>query len=76
MFEFSVSDVECFPYGSGLPKSVIAKLKISSSYLMKCIARIQVEYGIDVVFAGNKDNATYLMTNIMKEVYEREPKDE
>ena len=71
IFEFSASDVEMFPYGSDLPKNVINKLKISSAYLMKCIARIQVEYGIHVVFGGDRDNSIYLVTNIMKAVYEQ-----
>jgi len=69
VFEFSVSDIEMFPYGSGLSKAVISKLRISSAYLMKCVAKIQVEYNIHVVFAGNRDNASYLIKNIMKEVY-------
>jgi len=72
VFEFSVSDVEMFPYGADLPKAVMAKLKISSAYLMKCIARLQVQYGINVIFGENRDNSVYLVTNIMKEVYERE----
>lgn len=72
VFEFGVTDIEMFPHGSDLPKSVIAKMKISSAYLMKCIARIQTEYDIHVLFAGNVDNAVCLTTNIMKAVYERE----
>lgn len=76
IFEFSVSDIEMFPYGAGLPKRVMDKLKISSAYLMKCVARIQVEYEIDVVFGGNRDNSIYLVTNIMKEVYERRNKNQ
>ena len=74
LFEFSVSQVEQFPYGAGLPKNVINKLKISSAYLMKCIARIQIEYGIHVVFGEDRDNSVYLTTNIMKAVYDREDK--
>jgi ERCC4-type nuclease len=72
IFEFSVSDVEMFPYGSGLPKSVMAKLKITPAYLMKCIAKIQVKYGIHVVFGETRDNSIYLVPNIMKEVYDTE----
>jgi ERCC4-type nuclease len=71
VFEFSASEVEMFPYGADIPKSVLVKLKISSAYLMKCIARIQVEYDVHVIFGGNKDNALYLVTNIMKEVHVR-----
>ena len=72
IFEFSVSEVEMFPHGSDLPKAVRNRLKISSAYLMKCIARLQVQYGINVIFGENRDNSVYLVTNIMKEVYERE----
>lgn len=69
IFEFSVSDVEMFPYGSDLPRSVMKKLKITPAYLMKCIARIQIEYDIHVIFGEDRDNSVYLVTNIMKEVY-------
>jgi len=72
IFEFSASDVEMFPYGSGLPKNVISKLKISSAYLMKCIAKIQVKFDIHVIFGGNRDNSIYLITNIMKEISQLE----
>lgn len=72
IFEFSASDVEMFPYGSGLPKSVISKLKVSSAYLMHCIAKLQVKFGIHVIFGGNRDNSIYLTTNIMKAIHELE----
>lgn len=72
VFEFSVSDVEMFPHGSDLPKKVISQLKISPTYLMKCIGKIQVDYGVHVVFGQNRDNCTYLITDIMKAVYEFE----
>lgn len=71
LFEFSVSDVEMFPYGSGLPKSITSKLKISPAYLMKCIAKLQVSYNIHIIFAGSKDNASSIATVIMKEIYEK-----
>ena len=69
IFEFSASDVDMFPYGADLPASVLKKLQISSAYLMKCIAKIQTQYDIHVIFGGNRDNSVYLVTNIMKEVY-------
>lgn len=74
VFEFSVSDVEMFPHGSGLSVSIMKKLKISPAYLMKCIAQLQVKYNIHVIFGGNRDNATYLVSNIMKEVCNAETK--
>ena len=39
---------------------------------MMRLSEIQVKYNIHVVFAGDRDNASYLVTNIMKRVYEAE----
>ena len=68
IFEFSVSELEMFPHGADLPKKVLSRLKISSAYLLKCVARIQVEYGIHVIFGEDRDNSVRLITNIMKEL--------
>ena len=72
LLEFGPSQIEMFPHGSGLPKKVINRLKISSAYLMKCITKIQIEYDIHVIFGGNRDNSLYLIQNIMKAVNDKE----
>ncbi len=71
IFEFSMNDVLRFPIGSGIPKNRWDKLKLTSQFLMKRISEIQVNYEIDVIFAGDGSNAKYIAHNIMKRVYEK-----
>tara|TARA_R110000824_G_scaffold14354_4_gene61121 strand:+ start:8147 stop:8611 length:465 start_codon:yes stop_codon:yes gene_type:complete len=70
--EFSMSDVDGFPHNTGLPKKIWSKLQVTPQYVMMRLSEIQVKYNIHVVFAGDRDNASYLVTNIMKRVYEAE----
>lgn len=72
--EFSMSDIDGFPHNTGLPKKVWSKLKVTPQYVMMRLSEIQVKHNIHVVFAGDRDNAAYLVTNIMKRVHEAENK--
>lgn len=71
LIECDLQDVIDYPVGSSVPKRLWGKVRISGSYLMKCISQIQVKYGIHVVFCSNARTAAHLATNIMKRVIER-----
>jgi len=71
IFEFSVNDILRFPVGSNIPKAKWDRLKTTPQFLMRFISDIQVKYDIDVVFAGDRDNAIYVATNIMKRVNDK-----
>jgi len=71
IFEFSIDDILRFPIGSNIPKTSWNKLKASPALLMRFISDIQVKYDVHVIFAGDKDNAMYVATNIMKRVHEK-----
>lgn len=71
IMEFTINDVLKFPIGSGIPKSKWDKMRITPQYIMYFISQIQVLYGIDVIFAGDRSNASYIAKNIMKRVYEQ-----
>lgn len=74
LLEFSLANIMSFPYGCGLSKENMKKLKITYKFLLKCIYRIQVEYGVHVVFGEDRETATQLITDIMRMIHEYETK--
>lgn len=68
MLESSIQKVIEYPFLEDLPKSIISKIKLRGPYLLKCLNRIQVRYGVHIVYCGNADNAVWIATNIMREV--------
>lgn len=69
IMEFPLKDIQDFPYSLNVAKSVWSKLTLSPQYLLSCISRIQVDYGINVIFAENRDLISSMMISIMKKVY-------
>ncbi len=65
MLEFSVDDILRFPVGSNIPKKVWPKLRVTSDRILSVIAKIQINYGIQVIYAGDVSNAMVLTQNIM-----------
>ncbi len=71
--EFDLEDIELFPYGCGLPREQISKLKMGKDFIYKnIIERIMLEYDIQVIFAGNPHNAAKVLAKVMKYVCEKE----
>lgn len=70
ILEFSIDDIMAYPVGSDIPKFRWASLKIKGPFLMSALAQIQVKYGIHVIFAGDKNNAMLMASNIMKRIYD------
>lgn len=65
MLEFSIDDILRFPVGSNIPPKIWPKLRVSSERILSVIAKLQVNYGINVIFAGDVSNAILLAKNIM-----------
>ncbi len=72
ILEFNVDKVLGYPVGSGIPQIKWKELRVKGPYIMNCISRIQVKYGVHVVFAENPTTAAYFASNIMKLVHEIE----
>lgn len=70
IIEAGLNDVMNIPYSLNVPKSVWSKFKISPQFMLRQIARIQVDYGIQVIFSEDTDTAVEMATSIMKRVYE------
>lgn len=71
VFEFSLDEVYQFPVGSDIPKRLWDKLKITGNYIIKRLIEIQLEYGIQIVFCDDPDNAEKFVVSLMKRIYER-----
>lgn len=72
VFEFSEQDVERFPENSGIPKKFHAELRISANFMKSCIAKMKSDYDIEVIYAGNKDNAMNETIKIFNKVIEED----
>lgn len=68
ILEFTIDDIRKYPIGSNIPKSKWDSLRITSKYIMRYIADMEINHGVHVVFAGCRDNAIYIASNIMKRV--------
>lgn len=71
VFEFDLDDIYKFPVGSDIPKKLWDKLKISGNYIIKRLIEIQLQYGIQIVFCGDPNNAERFTVSLMKRIYER-----
>ena len=71
ILEFDYSDVDNFPLGSEIPKRVQSQIKVRGPYITKCLSRIMIKYGVQVLFCGNKVYAEHIAYSIMKEIYEK-----
>jgi len=69
VLEFDMEDVAMFPYGSGIPKHKWKDLKVSPKYIMSSLSKIQVEYGIHVLFVTNSNNAKIMIERLCRDIY-------
>jgi ERCC4-type nuclease len=68
MCEFTVADVLNFPETADLPPAVKRRIRVNGNYLMKCLNRLQIKYGFNIIYAGNRENAERIAVNLMEEV--------
>lgn len=68
LLESSMEKVINYPRYEDLPPIVLRKIKVSGAYFLKCLNRIQIEYGINIIYCCNKTNAAWVATNLMSEV--------
>jgi ERCC4-type nuclease len=70
--EFDLATVLDFPYGSGIPARKMEYIRITPSFLMSCIYKIEVDLKIPFIFAGSRAGAEAVAENLMKRVYRLE----
>lgn len=57
VLEFSEAMLERFPADSGIPASKRRKMRMNAGFMKSCLEKIKSFYDIDVIFAGNRNNA-------------------
>lgn len=70
ILEASAQDVFDYPHSADLPPAVRKKIRINGNYLMRCLNRMQIKYGFNVIYAGNRENAQRIAVNLMEDVLE------
>lgn len=72
VLEFDIKAVVDWPYNAGIPRWKIPQIRITPQYIMKFLSDIHVNYGIPVLFCGNRTNAQYFSANIMRRIGEKD----
>lgn len=70
--EFDFEDIVNFPHNSGIPKSMMNRIKISPAFIMAAMSKIQLKYGIQIIYAGNPRNGQLAAESIFKTVVQIE----
>jgi len=57
IFEFSIDDLMNFPKNSGIPKKQMQHVRMNGKFMWKKLREYEEQYGVELVFALNKENA-------------------
>ena len=68
ILEASASDVYGYPDSADLPPHVRKKIRMNGNFLMKCLSRMSIAYGFNLIFAGTRSNAQRMAVQLMEEV--------
>lgn len=71
LLESSMQKVLQFPHLEQYAQTLLKKTKVRGKYILQCITRMQVKYGVHFVYCGNREDAQYMAINIMREVVNR-----
>lgn len=72
LLEADFDELINFPMKSSLPDRIKKKIRVSGQYILKCIARMNIKYGVHFVFCGNRERAQKYAISIMKEIVNNE----
>ena len=70
IFEFSIDDLMAFPKNSGIPKKQMQYVRMNGKFMWKKLREYEEQYGIELVFAQDKENAEQRAMIIFDEVTE------
>lgn len=72
--EFTMFDVLRFPQGSTIPSYRLKYIRITPQFLFSCLVRLQVQYGVSVIFAESRDQGRLFMTALFKQLHKHRDK--
>lgn len=68
ILEFAISDVLNFPVNSSIPRNQWDKLRMNGKFLLKKLNEIEEKYGIEIIYAGSKEEAEQKVLEIFRDV--------
>jgi ERCC4-type nuclease len=71
ILEFSIEDLLNYPDNSRMPDEKKAVSRVAGKYMLKCLMEFQVNYGVHVIFCGNKNYAFYFVASLLKRFSEK-----
>ena len=66
--EFGINEILEWPYASGLHYNIIQKIKTTPEFILSCMAKIQVDFGIPIIYTDGKFGAEKVAETIIKRV--------
>ena len=70
IFEFSIDDLMNFPKNSGIPKKQRQYVRMNGKFMWKKLREYEEEYGVQLIFSYDKENAEERAMIIFDEVSE------
>jgi len=70
IFEFSIDDLMNFPKNSGIPKKQMQYVRMNGKFMWKKLREYEEEYGVELIFAQDKENAEQRAIMIFDKVSE------
>lgn len=67
--EFPFDYIIDYPIGSTIPKRYWKGLRVKPQFVIKFLSNIQIKYGINIIYAGSRDNAIIIAQSLMKEYH-------
>lgn len=67
--EFPFDDMLIFPKNSSIPKQHWPKLRVSGKFLASRLTKTCEEFGVELIFCANREEAQSIAISIFKEVY-------
>jgi ERCC4-type nuclease len=71
LLEFSFGQIDRYPEGCGLSQKVKDKIKIRAPYILKCMAQIQIQYGIHIIMCGCAAYGEVMGASLIKRINEK-----
>lgn len=72
IMEFDMDDVYNFPLNSGIPVAKFKYCRIKPAFIASFLARIAIQYDINLIFAHNATDAEKFCHALLKRIYKEE----
>lgn len=70
--EFTFEQLSSYPVGSDLPPSLYKRIRIRGGFLQAWLAKITLDYGVNVIFCGDAKKAEKFCYILLKRIHKLE----